>query len=143
MARILIVEDDLFFADVLACTLGLDGHEVAVTNSASEGVRCGLATPPDIVVAAWWLKGDMHGGEVCRRIHAAWPSVKAIAITGHPECAFEAGQYCECVESVIMKPFHKSEILDAVRRVLVSEMDFASAHSPVPGPQDKAVHAVH
>jgi len=132
MAQILVVEENRFFADVLACTLALDGHRVAVANSAGEGVRRGLANHPDVVVAAWRLKGDMHGGEVCRRIHAVWPSVKAIVITGHQECAFEAGQYCECVAAVLIKPFHRDEILDAVRQALVSEMVFASAHLPIP-----------
>jgi DNA-binding response OmpR family regulator len=93
MARILVVESDRFFADVLACTLGLEGHEVAVCTSARDGVRQGQADPPDVVLAAWRLKGDMHGGEVCRRICMSRPSVKAIVIAGTQECVFEAGEY--------------------------------------------------
>jgi two-component system, response regulator YesN len=127
MVRILIVEDDRFFADVLACTLGWDGHEVAVANNAAEGVSRGLASGPDVVVAAWKLKGEMHGGEVCRRIHAAWPNSRAIVITGHQEYFYEASHYCRCVAAVLIKPFHRDQILEAVRHALVGEIVFAAA----------------
>ena len=132
MVRILIVEDDRHFADVLACMLGWDGHEAAVANSAAEGISQGLASHPDVVVAAWRLKGEIHGGEGCRRIHAAWPNVKAIVITGDQEYVYEAGQYCECIAAVLSKPFHRDEILEAVRRALLGNMVFAAAHLLIP-----------
>jgi DNA-binding NtrC family response regulator len=116
MARILIVEDDPTFATVLAQTLELAGHEVSATANAAEGVRLGSLDRPDVVIAAWRLKGDVRGGDVCRRIWAVWPDVKAIVTTAHQERAIEAAHYCRCIEGVLVKPFHKSEILDAVRR---------------------------
>jgi two-component system, OmpR family, response regulator TrcR len=127
MVRILIVEDDRHFANVLACMLGWDGHEVDVAHNAVEGVSLGVANRPDVVVAAWRLKGEIHGGEVCRRIHMAWPHVKAIVITSHQEHVNEAGQYCKCIAAVLSKPFHRDEILEAVRRAFVGELVFASA----------------
>jgi DNA-binding response OmpR family regulator len=132
MARILIVEDDSFFAKALAGTLELAGHEVAVAGGAAEGIRRGAADQPDVAIVAWCLKGDVHGGEVCRRIRAASPSVKTIVITAHQERVPEAAQSCECVQGVLVKPFHKDEILEAVRRALVGRADLAAVHSPVP-----------
>jgi DNA-binding response OmpR family regulator len=131
MARVLIVEDDRFFAEALARTLGLAGHEVAVAGGAREGVRRGEEYRPDVLVAVWCLKGDVDGGEVCRRIHAACPAVRAIVITAHPERTFEAAHCSECVEAVLIKPFHKNEILEAVRRAAAGTAGFASAPSPV------------
>jgi DNA-binding NtrC family response regulator len=116
MARILIVEDDRTFATVLAQTLELAGHDVSTTEDAAEGIRRGLLDPPDVVIAAWRLKGDVHGGDVCRRICTVGPDVKAIVTAAHQEHAVEAAHYCRCIEGVLVKPFHKSEILDAVRR---------------------------
>jgi DNA-binding response OmpR family regulator len=129
MARILVVESDRFFADVLACTLGLEGHDVSVCTSAREGIRQGQADPPDVVVAAWRLKGDMRGGEVCRQICEVQPCVKAIVIAATQECVIEAGEYGFCVEAIIAKPFHRDEILDAVHQVSASESAYASADS--------------
>jgi two-component system, cell cycle response regulator CpdR len=131
MARILIVEDDLFFAAALARVLELAGHEVTAAEGAADGIRRGAMDRPDVVIAAWHLKGDVHGGEVCRRIHAAWPGVKAIVVTAHQEHAFEAARCCWCVEGVLVKPFHKSEILDAVRRATADATDFAVGHLPI------------
>lgn len=139
MARVLIVEDDRFFANVLARTLGLDGHEVTVANSACEGVWRGLTHRPDVVVAAWWLKGKMHGGEVCRRIRDVWPYTRNIIVTGHPECVAEAGRYQDCVETVLLKPFHKNDILEAVRRTSVGKMRLAPSHLSVSQFQESAV----
>jgi DNA-binding NtrC family response regulator len=127
MVQILIVEDDRHFAEVLACMLGWDGHEVDVAHNAVEGISRGVASHPDVVVAAWGLKGEINGGEVCRRIHAAWPDVKAIVITSHQEYVSVAGQYCKCIAAVLGKPFHRDEILEAVRRSFVGELVFASA----------------
>lgn len=124
MARILIVEDDAFFADILACTLKLEGHETTVANNADEGVRLGLVIRPEVVIADWLLRNAMNGGEVCRRIRAAWPHIKTIIITGHQELVPEAERYCNHAESVVAKPFHKEEILGAVRAALTHDARF-------------------
>jgi two-component system, OmpR family, response regulator len=118
MARILVIENNPFFADVLACTLALEKHDVAVANAATEGIRLGLASHPDLVVAAWSLRGDVHGGEVCRRIRAASPGTKAVIITGHSELVSQAREYCRSAVAVLVKPFHRADILAAVRRAL-------------------------
>ena len=118
MTRILIVESSPFFADVLACTLGLEKYDVTVAGTAAEGVRLGAAGRPDVVVAAWTLRGDVHGGEVCRRIRAASPGTKAVIITGCDELLSQARKYCRCAVAVLAKPFHREDILGAVRKAL-------------------------
>lgn len=134
MARILIVEDDPFFAEILACMLGLEGHDVTVANTAGDGVWLGLAKHPDVVVSDWFLRGGMHGGEVCRRIHAAWSDIKIIMMTGHHELLSQAAEYCEGVEAVLAKPFHKEEILEMICRALSGDAAFSPMHSPAAGP---------
>jgi DNA-binding response OmpR family regulator len=131
MARILIVEDDRFFAEALAGTLEWAGHEVAVAGGGDEGVRRGEGYRPDVLIAVWCLKGDVDGGEVCRRVEAACPAVRAVMITAHQERVFEAAHCSECVEAVLVKPFHKNEILDAVRRVTAGTTDLALSPSLV------------
>jgi len=131
MARILIVENNPFFADVLACTLGLEEYAVTVANTAAEGVRLGLAGHPELVIAAWSLHGGMHGGEVCRRIRAAWPGTKIVVITGHHEVVSQAETYCGGDAVVLTKPFHRRDILSAVRRALFGDAAFPPPHSLV------------
>ncbi len=113
--------------------LGLEGHDILVANTAGEGVWLGLAKRPDVVVSDWFLRGEMHGGEVCRRILATWPDMKIIMMTGHHELLSQAAEYCEGVEAVLAKPFHKEEILDVIRRVLSDDTAFFPAHSHAAG----------
>ena len=78
----------------------------------------GLADRPDVVIADWMLGGDLHGGEVCRRIRAACPSVKTIIMTGYLDGASEVEQWSEYAETLLEKPFHQEAILEAVNRAL-------------------------
>ncbi len=128
MARILIIEMNPSFADVLACTLRVEKHDVAVANTAAEGIRLGVADRPDVVVAAWVLRGDVHGGEVCRRIHAASPCTKDVIITGRDEFVSCAKRYCRSAVAVLAKPFHRDDLLGAVRKALRSDAAIPPIH---------------
>ena len=121
MARILIVEDDRPFADALAFALRPAGHEVSVAVSAKEGIELGLADHPDVVIADWMLGGNLHGGEVCRRIRTACPAAKTIIMTGYLDGESEVERWSEYAETLLEKPFHQEAILEAVNRVLSCE----------------------
>jgi DNA-binding NtrC family response regulator len=118
LARILIVEDDRPFAEALIAMLRLEGHELLAADNAEEGIRLGLAQHPDVVVADWMLKDDLHGGEVCRRIRVGCPHTKAIIMTGHPTLAAAASRWCMCIETVVEKPFRKEQIIEAINQAL-------------------------
>ena len=122
MTRILIVEDNRSFADALACALEVEGYDVLVADNAADGIQLGLSQCPDVVISDWMLRNEVHGGEVCRRIRVACREVKIIIITGHQEFVSKARRYCERVEAVIEKPFHKEEILSVVRHALSNDL---------------------
>jgi DNA-binding NtrC family response regulator len=116
MCQILIVEDDRSFADALARMLRLEGFRVLTATDAEQGIRLGVAHRPDVVIADWMLSNDMHGGEVCRQIHAACPSVRCIVITGYLDAVTAASRQCKYMEAIVAKPFHKEEIVGLIRR---------------------------
>jgi DNA-binding response OmpR family regulator len=127
MSRILIVEDDQPFAEALALTLRLGGHDVLVAVDADDGIQLGLAYHPDVVIADWMLKNDLHGGEVCRRIRADRPHTKTIIITGYPDAvSAQIGRWRASIEAVVEKPFHKEQIIEAIDRALSSAMEIAT-----------------
>ena len=138
MARILVVENSPFFANVLACTLGLEEHQVTVASTAGEGVRLGLAGRPDLVIAAWSLRNGPDGGEVCRRIRTVWPGAKVIIITGRHEFVSQAKKCCGAAAAVLTKPFHREELLGAVRRALSGTAILSPPHALVADFQDAA-----
>jgi DNA-binding response OmpR family regulator len=118
VARILIVEDDRAFAEVLALALRVAGHDVRVATSADEGLRLGTDFRPDVVIADWMLHSDLHGGDVCRRMRAVCPAVKTIIVTGYLDIAPEVGRWSEYGEIMMQKPFHKEDLLATVNRML-------------------------
>ena len=126
MAQVLIVEDDQPFADALASMLRLEGHDVSVAFTAHGGIQLGIAHRPDVVIADWMLKHDLHGGDVCRRIRAAYPQVKSIIITGYPDVVPKVNRWSECTETIIEKPFHKERILEAVNQALSRTTELAA-----------------
>jgi two-component system, OmpR family, response regulator RegX3 len=114
MIRVLIVEDSQPFADALAFVLRLEGCEVSVALGAEEGLRAGLAHRPDVVIADWMLRSRLHGGQVCRQIQAAWSGVRSILITGYLKRVPEILLWSDGVGTVLEKPFHTEEILEAI-----------------------------
>jgi DNA-binding NtrC family response regulator len=131
MAQILIVEDDRPFADSLAMTLRLEGHEMLVAANAHEGIRLGLTHRPAVVISDWMLRNNLHGGEVCGQIRDACPSAKCIIMTGYLDALPEIARQCEHLEAVIAKPFHKEDILAAVHRALAGTTIHEAGHSLV------------
>jgi DNA-binding response OmpR family regulator len=142
VARILIVENNPFFADVLADTLGLEEYDVTVANNAGEGVRLGLAAHPDVVIAAWSLRSGISGGEVCQRIRAVWPGTKVVIVAGCPEFVLQAKTYCGGAAAVLAKPFHREELLRAVRRALCGDAAVPLQRLPAPDFQNAVLNTV-
>lgn len=80
--RILIVEDDIHVARVLAESVRLQGHEAIVAGSGQEGLS---------LLDQWRLDGvfldivmpKVSGIEVLRQIRTTHPGLPVIVITGH------------------------------------------------------------
>lgn len=125
------MEDDQPFADSLALTLGLEGHDVLVAVGADEGIQLGLAHCPDVVIADWMLRDHLVGGEVCRRICDVHPRTKCIVMTGYLDALPEVARRSVSIEAAIAKPFHKEDILDAVNRALGGVLIREPGHSCV------------
>ncbi len=65
--KVLLVEDDVFMAELLAGELSRAGLNVTIGKTGKEGVESFLATAPDIVLLDLLLP-DMHGFEVLQKI---------------------------------------------------------------------------
>ena len=130
MAEIIVVEDDRPFAEALASSLRLEGHEVIVVLSADEGVELCLTHHPDVVIADWVLGDDLHGGEVCELIQAACPSVKTILMTGYLDDVPEIRRWSRYAETLLEKPFHREAIVEAVNRAISGVSSEVEASPP-------------
>jgi signal transduction histidine kinase len=79
---IVLVEDNIDVAEMMAFWLGSEGHRVTLAMNGVEGVRIVAETKPDVVLCDLGLP-DIDGSEVCRRVMASAsdPPVM-VALTG-------------------------------------------------------------
>lgn len=92
--RLLLIEDDLFSATVLADALRPRGWEVEHVTSGAEGLACALRDAPDAVVTDLALPG-VDGATIAATLRLSpgrrVPVVLVSARDATPELAREAG----------------------------------------------------
>jgi CheY-like chemotaxis protein/anti-sigma regulatory factor (Ser/Thr protein kinase) len=80
--RLLIVEDNIDARQTLRALLETLGHEVQEAGDGEAGVAAALALEPDVVFVDIGLP-YLDGYEVARRIRAAKPAIRLVALTGY------------------------------------------------------------
>lgn len=116
LAKILIVDDDLALADVLAFTLRRGGFEVSLAHDGLAALDEFSREQPQLVILAWNLP-YLDGLEVCTRLRAE-SEVPIIMLTVRDAdddviAALEAG-----ADEYITKPYSPRQLVARVRAVL-------------------------
>jgi DNA-binding response OmpR family regulator len=111
--RILIVDDEIHVARMLADAVSVQGHEVIVANDGEEGLALVRQSRPDALFLDLKL-GELSGIEVLRQIRRRDPVLPVIVITGHadPEQLEEARQLG--VTEILTKPLMLSQLSGAL-----------------------------
>ena len=116
MTKILVVDDDLALADVLAFTLRRAGFDVFLAHDGQDALEQYAREMPDLIVLDWMLP-DIDGLEVCTRLHSD-SNVPIIMLTvrfsdDDVVTALEAG-----ADEYITKPFSPRQVVARVRALL-------------------------
>ena len=116
-ARILVIDDNAGVANLLAASLGEDGHTVSSALTGDEGLELVTRFQPDLVLLDVLLPG-MNGIDVLKRIRAIDPRAKVIMLTGNidpsdVQKAFELGAL-----AYIDKPFDFAHLKRVVAAAL-------------------------
>ena len=116
--RILIVDDEIVVADLLAEAVRSQGHEVTVVNDAQEGLRLLRQQGADAVFLDVYMP-EMSGIEFLRSLRRTEPTLPVILITGQagPDDIEEARRLG--IADVVEKPSiinHLSEALASLER---------------------------
>jgi len=82
--RILLVDDEPDFLEMLARRLRLRGLEVLSAESGPEALECLERREIDVVVLDVRMP-EMDGIETLRRIKDSWPRVEVVMLTGHAD----------------------------------------------------------
>ncbi|MDH5410528.1 MAG: response regulator [Alphaproteobacteria bacterium] len=82
MLRILIVDDDVDFADGLMEVCELEGHEPVMVHKCTDGVAAFERLKFDVALIDIGLP-DVNGGECLRAIRAIRPDLPCFLLTGY------------------------------------------------------------
>jgi DNA-binding response OmpR family regulator len=116
--RVLVVDDHMPSAEMVAEILGLEGYEVRIAHTASEAMQEAQRFAPRVVILDIGLP-DEDGFEVARKMKERneLQSTRLIALSGYgqsqyPRRAREAG-----FERYLVKPVDLDELLALVREL--------------------------
>jgi DNA-binding response OmpR family regulator len=114
--RILLVDDDLRLAAMVAEYLGAAGYRVTAAPSAAVGFERLGAEPYDALVLDLSLP-DMDGLEVCRRLRARW-DLPVLMLTARGDAMDRVVGLELGADDYLPKPFEPRELLARLRAIL-------------------------
>jgi len=121
MARILIIEDNDQFREMLREMLEQSGYEVVEAFNGEEGIRIYREEPVDLIITDM-LMPVMPGSRVISTLRDDFPDLKIIAISGGGSL-YGSDNYLNFAKElgaqrILEKPFQRKELLRAVEEIL-------------------------
>lgn len=119
MARILLAEDDAAARDLVQRALGLEGHEVVVTQDGLEALEKVQAAPAriDLLITDVQMPG-LDGIALVEKALAVNPKLRVVMMSGFADELGRAGHLKSTISRIITKPFTLEQIRSAVRAAL-------------------------
>lgn len=117
-ARILIVDDEPTYREYLERFLSRAGLDVRTAETGTEAIRVALEFNPDILLADWMLRCEMHGIEVGEALRAQHPGLRILLMTGFPTADLEAESARVGIDGFLEKPFALDDLSNAIKAAL-------------------------
>ncbi len=117
MARILIIDDNAAFRDLLGEMLASTGHVVETAPDGFEGTQLYRASPSDLILMDMMMP---HSGlSAIRVLRSEFPKLKVIAMSGGSRLL----AYAKDVGAVttLMKPFTPGQLAEAIAAALAPD----------------------
>jgi CheY-like chemotaxis protein len=112
--RVLLVDDELSSAEVLALVLAGEGYQVTLAADARQALARLEEAAPHLLVTDFMMPG-MNGAELARAVRETerFRAVPVLLISGAPESALKA--YGPQYDAFLRKPFGLEEFLEVLR----------------------------
>jgi CheY-like chemotaxis protein len=120
VARILVIDDQVFVRDVLRRLLESAGHRVLLARDGEEGLRLFREQPADLVLCDLLLPG-MGGLDIIQELKGGWPHVPVVALSGGSfDGEWDVLPAAEALgaAATLSKPFTVEALLALVERLL-------------------------
>ena len=122
MTKILIIDDDYQFREMLHEMVEREGYAVFSALDGAEGMKIFEREKPELVITDI-IMPEKEGLETILELKKRMPEVKIIAISGggrsHPGNYLRTAKYFGAART-LAKPFSKSELLSSIVEVLKS-----------------------
>jgi DNA-binding response OmpR family regulator len=112
--RVLLVEDDLALADVVARGLRREAIAVDVAYDGHEALEKARALPYDVVVLDRWLPG-VHGDAVCRELCATGAGPRVLMLSAASLVQDRVVGLSLGADDYLVKPFAMAELVARIR----------------------------
>ena len=129
MIRILVIDDEKAFSDLILKYFSAMGCTVDVAGTGELGLDKNKGTPPDILMVDNRLPG-IDGIEVVRRIRAAKQDVFIIMVTIDKEDDVRAALYPYAVDRFLKKPFRFAELNDMLIEMIAAAKNRKKGRQP-------------
>ena len=118
-ARILIVEDDLALAEIVASNIRQAGYEVLLARDGHDGLRQAQLKTPELIILDLMLP-VMDGLEVCRKLRAnpATQDILVLMLTAKAEEMDEVVGFNVGADDYVSKPFSVTVLLERMKALL-------------------------
>jgi CheY-like chemotaxis protein len=130
--RILVVDDDTSFRDLLALHLGNQGHEVRSAASGEEALMLLADYQPQVILLDLRMPG-MDGMETLRRIKAIYPGLRVLMITADGDRTIAQEALALGAADYMNKPL-TLDYLDAVLHIYMTNSDAPGTAPPAMTP---------
>ena len=117
MMRILVIEDEERLARLISRVLREDGYAPETASDGRSGLARALAGEFDLLVVDW-MRPDLDGIEVIKRLRAAEMSVPILMLTARRQVEDRVEGLDAGADDYLVKPFAFSELLARVRSLL-------------------------
>jgi len=122
MPRILVIEDDDSFREILKENLERNNYEVVSAANGDDGIRILKNNPVDLVITDI-IMPVRDGVTTIQDIQKGFPAVKIIAMSGggmlnKGEGYLEAAKYITHIKHVLSKPFSSEQLFQAIKELL-------------------------
>ncbi len=121
MAKLLVIEDDVQFCEMLAQMLDQAGHEVEMAANGVLGMQKFHSNPPDLVITDI-LMPEKDGIDTILEMKREREGIKIIAMSGGrraitPQFNLDSAALIG-VQQTLAKPFTRQQLLQAITDVL-------------------------
>ena len=113
--KVLIVDDEVEFAEALAERLELRGFQLETVDCGRDGLAA-LSTGalPDVILLDLKMP-DMSGSEVLVEVKEKYPSIEVIMLTGHGAVSGGIDSMEQGAFDFIMKPVDLDELMEKIK----------------------------